>query len=84
MQFTTLTYIYSMLDKKKGGALHMKYKDHTGYNNWIDLPKIKILLFEYNFVFFFIYKKSSAVIPKNRPRLNTKPNCNFEVWNTKN
>ena len=62
----------------------MKYKDHTGYINWIDLPKIKILLFEYNFVFFFIYKKSSAVIPKNRPRLNTKPNCNFEIRNTKN
>ena len=61
----------------------MKYKDHTGYSNWIDLPKIKILLFEYNFL-FFIYKKSSAVILKNPPRLNTKPNCNFEHRNTKN
>lgn len=42
----------------------MKYKlkDHIVYSNWIDLfKKIKILLFEYDFVFFFIYKKSSAV-----------------------
>lgn len=69
--------------KKKGGGLHMMYKDHIGYSNWIDLSKIKIMLFEYYFL-FFIYKRNSAVIPKIRPRLNTKPNCNFELRNTKN